>query len=181
LILPSAKIATMFHVRCILPNQGRVEASSFDLHPTNQQGEAVCNLFHRYLSDRPAAFRDRVSFLRRDDVDLDWSSAEGGVALASLFCGGDPALISVLLTGQNAAADQLMIEVFRENVLDLLFEGQFTEALEVTERPLLIQVLLPGDPEWAPVMQILSTALASVYFRGILRAESNGAGDSQGM
>ena len=101
--------------------------------------------------------------------------------MASLFCGGDPALISVLLTGQNAAADQLMIEVFRENVLDLLFEGQFTEALEVAERPLLIQVLLPGDPEWAPVMQILSTALASVYFRGILRGESNGACDSQGI
>ncbi len=166
-----ATIASMFHVRCILPDQGRIEATSFALQPTNSQGEAVCDLFRRYLSDRPAAFRDRLSFLKRDDIELDWTSAEGGVALASIFCAGDPALISVLLTGINPASDEVMLEVFRENVLDLLFGGAFKEALEAPERPLLIQVLLPGDPEWQPVMQLLSAALASVYFSGILRPE----------
>ena len=33
------------------------------------------------------------------------------------------------------------------------------------ERPLVIQVLFPCDPEWAPAVQLLSAALASVYFR----------------
>jgi hypothetical protein len=172
-----ATIASMFHVRCILPEQGRIEATSFALQPTNSQGEAVCDLFRRYLSGRPAAFRDRLSFLKRGDIDLDWTSAEGGVALASIFCAGDPAVISVLLTGQNQASDEVMLEVFRENVLDLLFEGAFKEALDVQERPLLIQVLLPGDPEWQPVMQLLSAALASVYFRGILGPECSDTGD----
>lgn len=158
----------MFHVRCILPNEGRIEANSYPLQPTNSQAEAVCDLFRRYLSGRPAAFRDHVSFLRRNDIELDWTSADGGVALASLFCAGDPAVISVLLTGENAHSDQMMIEVFRENVLDLLFGGAFAEALDTEERPLVIQVLLPCDPEWAPVMQLLSTALASVYFSDTL-------------
>jgi hypothetical protein len=157
----------MFHVRCIIPEQGRVEANSFELQPTNSQGEAVCDLFRRYLADRPAAFRDKLPFLRKGDIELDWSSAEGGVALASLFSSGQPAAISVLLAGQDAEADRIMLEVFRENVLDLLFEGQFGEVLEEDARPLLIQVLLPGDPEWMPAVQLLSAALASVYFRSL--------------
>jgi hypothetical protein len=61
------------------------------------------------------------------------------------------------------------LEVFRENVLDVLFGGEFCEALDVEQRPLLIQIVLPADPEWTPAMQLLSTALASVYFRSVLR------------
>jgi hypothetical protein len=155
----------MFHVRCILPNQGRIEANQFDLQPTNAQGEAVCDLFRHYLADRPSQFRDRLPFLRRGDVELDWAAAEGGVALASLFCASEPASISVLLSGIDREADSMMAEVFRENVLDLLFAGEFNDVLEITERPLLIQVLLPCDPEWVPAVQLLSAALASVYFR----------------
>lgn len=155
----------MFHVRCILPNQGRIEANRFDLQPTNAEGEAVCDLFRRYLADRPSQFRDRLPFLRRGDVELDWAAAEGGVALASLFCSNEPASISVLLSGENSEADTMMAEVFRENVLDLLFGGEFNDVLETPERPLVIQVLFPCDPEWAPAVQLLSAALASVYFR----------------
>jgi hypothetical protein len=91
------------------------------------------------------------------------------VALASLFCSSEPASISVLLSGQNQEADRIMAEVFRENVLDLLFAGEFNEVLEILERPLVIQVLFPCDPEWAPAVQLLSAALASVYFRDNLQ------------
>lgn len=161
----------MFHVRCIFPEQGRIDANVFEMEPTNTHGEAVCDLFRRYMEDRPAAFRDRLPFLRKGDIELDWSAADGGVALASIFSSGDPACISVFLTGQNADADQMMLDVFRENVLELLFCGEFTDVLEVAERPLVIQVLLPGDPEWVPAVQLLSTTLASVYFRSILRPD----------
>jgi hypothetical protein len=161
----------MFHVRCIFPEQGRIEANSFELQPTNSQGEAVCDLFRRFLADRPSAFRERLPFLRRGDIELDWSAAAGGVALASLFCSGDPAAISVLLSGIDAEADAMMLEVFRENVLDVLFSGQFGEALEFAERPLVIQVLFPNDPEWMPAVQLLAAALASVYFRGMRGSE----------
>jgi hypothetical protein len=163
-------IASMFHIRCIFPEQGRIEANSFELQPTNSQGEAVCELFHRFLADRPTAFRERLPFLRRGDVELDWSAAAGGVALASLFCSGDPAAISVLLSGIDTEADAMMVEVFREKVLDVLFSGQFEEVLDIRERPLVIQVLFPNDPEWMPAVQLLSAALASVYFRSLLRS-----------
>src|SRR5215203_4740321 len=151
----------MFYVRCILPHQGRVEANRLDLKPTNPQGEAVCDLFRRYLCDRPSQFRDRLPFLRRGDIELDWSAADGGVALASLFCDSQPASISVLLSGNNPNADRMMAEVFRENVLDLLFGGEYQEILDVPERPLVVQVLFPCDPEWTPAVQLLSSALAS--------------------
>ena len=162
----------MFHIRCILPYEGRIEANQFDLQPTNSQGEAVCDLFRRYLADRPSQFRDRLPFLRRGDIELDWSAADGGVALASLFCSNEPACITVLLSGENREADHMMGEVFRENILDLLFAGQFSEVLETVERPLVIQVLFPCDPEWAPAVQLLSAALASVYFRDNINAKS---------
>jgi hypothetical protein len=167
----SVTIATMFHVRCIFPEQGRIEANSFELKPTNSQGEAVCDLFHRFLADRPPEFRDRLPFLRRGDIELDWSAAAGGVALASLFCSGDPAAISVLLSGIDEQADAMMSEVFRENVLEVLFSGQFEDVLEIPDRPLVIQVLFPTDPEWMPAIQLLSAALASVYFRSLLEDE----------
>ena len=162
----------MFHVRCILPDQGRIETNRFDLEPTNQQGAAVCDLFRRYLRDRPSAFRDRLPFLKRGDIELDWSAAGGGVALASLFSSGEPASVSVLLAGQDSQSDALMVEAFRENVLDLLFGGAYAEVLEVQERPLVIQVLFPVDPEWRPAVQLLTAALASVYFRDVLHPES---------
>lgn len=159
----------MFHVRCIHPDQGRIEANRFELQPTNSQGEAVCDLFRRYLADRPAAFRDKLPFLRKGEIELDWAAEAGGVALASLFSSGAPAAISILLTGQDPEADRMMLEVFRENVLDALFtEGEYREALEAEPRPLVIQVLLPCDPEWTPAVQLLSAALASVYFRSVL-------------
>ena len=104
----SATIASMFHVRCIHPDQGRIEANSFELQPTNSQGEAVCDLFRRYLADRPATFRDKLPFLRKGDIELDWSAAKGGVALASLFSSGEPAAISVPLTGLDPEADRIM-------------------------------------------------------------------------
>jgi hypothetical protein len=164
----SATIAWMFHVRCIFPQQGRIEANEFELQPTNSQGEAVCKLFQRFLADKPTAFRERLPFLRKGDIELDWSSAAGGVALASLFCSDQPAAISVLLTGKDPEADRMMAEVFRENVLDVLFTGEYEEALLVTDRPLVIQVMFPCDPEWTPAVQLLSAALASVYFQSIL-------------
>jgi hypothetical protein len=160
----SVTIASMFHVRCILPQDGRIESNQFPLQPTNEQGEAVCDLFRRYLADRPPAFRERLPFLRRGDIELDWSAAEGGVALASLFCSSHPASMSVLLSGVNPEADRVMAEVFRENVLEVLFGDEYNQVIETAERPLVIQVLFGCDPEWTAAVQLLSAALASVYF-----------------
>ena len=162
----------MLHVRSIFPDQGRVEATSFELTPTNPQGEAVCSLFERYFCQRPPSFRDALSFLKRGDFELDWSAVNGGVALASLFQNQAPVCLAVLLTGINPDADSTMLEVFRETVLNPLFGCEFDDATTEASRPLLVQVLFPVSPEWIPAVQLLTVSMASVYFRTVLQTRT---------
>ncbi len=162
----------MLNVRTIYPCQGRVESTSFDLTPTNPQGEAVCSLIERFLVNRPPTFRDRLSFMKKGDFELDWSAVTGGVALASLFQGETPASMSVLLAGVSPDTDSMMLEVFRENVLEPLFDGEFDHVCAVDCRPLLLQVVFPGSPEWQPAVELLSVSFASVYFRTVLASGS---------
>ena len=163
----------MLHVRSIHPDQNRVEEATFALTPTNPQGEAVCSLIERFLVGRPPAFRERLSFLKKGDFELDWSAITGGVALASLFQGETPASMSVLVAGASPETDAMMIEVFRENVLTPLFGDEFNHVCAFEARPLLLQVVFPGSPEWLPAVQLLTVSLASVYFRTVL-GQSNG-------
>lgn len=157
----------MLHVRSIFPDQDRVEASALELVPTNPQGEAVCCLFERYLQGRPSSFRDQLSFLKKGDFELDWSSIEGGVALASIFQAREPASMCVLVSGSDPEADAMMLEAFRENVLNAVLGRSFDEALAAQERPLLVQIIFSETPEWLPALQLLSVCLASVYFRSL--------------
>lgn len=159
----------VFHVRSIFPDQCRVDACSFELTPTNPRAEAVCSLFERYLADRPPEFRDQLSFLKKGDLELDWSAAKGGVALASMYQNGTPACISVLVSGADPDTDASMLDVFRENVLCPLFGAEFDSEVCLDLRPLVVQVVFPDDPEWVPALQLLSASLASVYFRTVIQ------------
>ena len=169
----------MFHVRNIYLEEARVEAGKFDIVPTNPQGEAVCALIAEFLTNRPPEFRDKLAFLKKGNFELDWSAVAGGVALASLFDDSQPAAMSILLTGVDPDADHMMLELFRDNVLHPVFDSapveQVNELIDVPERPLLLQALFPISPEWVPTVQLLSTALASVYFRTILQLSKTGS------
>jgi hypothetical protein len=167
----------MFHVRNIYLEEARVEAGKFEIVPTNPQGEAVCALIAEFLTNRPPEFRDKLDFLKKGKFELDWSAVSGGVALASLFDDSQPATMSVLLTGVEPEADRMMLDLFRDNVLLPVFDeappDQLNTLIDVPERPLLIQALFPISPEWVPTVQLLSTAIASVYFRTILQLSTN--------
>ena len=167
----------MFHVRNIYLEEARVEAGKFDIVPTNPQGEAVCALVAEFLTNRPPEFRDKLAFLKKGHFELDWSAVTGGVALASLFDEDQPATMAILLTGVEPEADRMMLDLFRDNVLRPVFDSappeQVNELVDVLERPLLMQALFPISPEWAPTIQLLSTALASVYFRTILQLSAS--------
>jgi hypothetical protein len=67
----------------------------------------------------------------------------------------------------------MMLDLFRDNVLIPAFDAAPMEhvnaLVDVPDRPLLLQALFPISPEWVPTIQLLSTALASVYFRTILQ------------
>jgi len=85
--------------------------------------------------------------------------------------------MGVLLTGVQSESDRMMLEMFVANVLVPLFgnvpEDEVKKLAQVKDRPLLLQLLFPGSPEWMPAVQLLSTALASVYFRTILTLSKN--------
>ena len=105
--------------------------------------------------------------MKKGDFEMDWSSAQGGVALASLFQAGEPVSMSVLVSGQDTCTDQIMLDVFRENVLSPLFDFEYDHVTQLDLRPLLIEVIFPGRPEWVPAVQLLSACLGSVYFRSL--------------
>ena len=162
----------MFYVRTIHPEDRRVEVAGFDLEPELEQGQSVCQLFGRLLADHPAEFRETLPFLKNSDIELQWAAASGGAAFAAFFSEGQALSIGVLLTGVNEESDALMLEALRESVAIPMLGEQAAELIEWPERPLMLQLQMPDQPEKIPTVQLLSTALASVYFRAILALDA---------
>ncbi|MDX1979919.1 MAG: hypothetical protein SFV51_06605 [Bryobacteraceae bacterium] len=156
---------SVFTIRTIFPDQQRVETGSFDLIPGNEQGKAVCALFLEFLSEQPAEFRTRLPFLKKGDTELEWASAAGGAALASFYESGEPVSMGILLSGAREDADRQMLDALRQAVLEPVFGEQAATYLEAPERPAMLNVIFPGNPELTPRLQLLATALASVFFR----------------
>jgi hypothetical protein len=156
---------TTFTVRTIFADQQRVETGAFDLIPGNEQGEAVCSLFLEFLSEQPPEFRALLPFLRKGETELEWASAAGGAALASFYEAGEPVSMGILLSGVNEESDRQMLDALRQSVREPLFGGEAPAYLEAPERPLLLNVIFPGNPELTARLQLLVTALSSVFFR----------------
>jgi hypothetical protein len=60
----------------------------------------------------------------------------------------------------------------RESVAVPMLGKEADALLESPERPLMLQLQMPDQPEKLPAVQLLSTALASVYFRTILAVDA---------
>jgi len=152
-----------FTIRSVFLDPARVEAAGYDVIPTNDQGKAVCGLFLDFLSENPPEFRKPLPFLKKGNTELQWAAADGGVAFAAFFEDNQPLSMGVLISGLVPEADEQMIASIR----DAIFGEESTEMLDAPERPLFLNVLFPGSPELHPQTQLLSAALASVYFRVI--------------
>ena len=162
----------MFYVRTIHPEEKRVDVAGFDLEPELEQGQNVCKLFGRFLADHPAEFREKLPFLKDSDIELQWAAASGGAAFAAFFDEGETLSIGVLLTGVNEESDSLMLDALRESIAGPMLGERAADLLVSPERPLLLQLQMPDRPEKIPAVQLLSTALASVYFRAILTLDA---------
>jgi hypothetical protein len=142
--------------------------AGFDLVPTVQQGETVCNLFAEFLSGLPGEFREPIPFLKNLEMEMQWAAAAGGAAFVAFFHGGEPVSLGVLLSGVNIDADDQMRRAFSASVTTPILGDASTQLLDAPERPVLMKLQMPGYPEIAPTLDLLHTALASVYFRAIL-------------
>ncbi len=160
----------MFYVQALHLETGEMESGKLDLVPKVAEGEKICGLFADWLGGQPAAFQAKIPFLKKGDVELQWNAAAGGVAYASLVENGEPLSLSVLLAGVDAEADAGMLDGF----LGLLPDGLFQPA---KERPLLATLVFPGRPEATPLLQLLTTALASVFFRTVFALRAGTAGN----
>lgn len=153
-----------------------MEAASYDVIPTNDQGKAVCGLFLDFLSENPPEFRKPLPFLKKGSTELQWAAADGGVAFAAFFEEGQPVSMGVLISGLVPEADEQMIASIREAIFG---EEEAEGMLDAPERPVFLNVLFPGSPELHPQTQLLSAALASVYFRviGEMAGQATSAGE----
>ncbi|MCC6540397.1 MAG: hypothetical protein IT162_22815 [Bryobacterales bacterium] len=169
----------MFAVRTIHPAENappRVEAARFDLEPQLPQGKTVCNLFAEFLAERPGEFREKLPFVNKLDIELQWAAAGGGAAFAALFHEGRALAMAALLGGADPAADEGMIEALGLSILAPMFGEEFAAREgRMEERPGVLMVQMNEAPELIPTSQLLMTALASVYFRAVQALASAGA------
>lgn len=156
-----------FQVTTIHAESGRVETVGYDIVPALPQGQVVCNLFAEFLAARPAEFREKLPFLNKVDVDLQWAAASGGAAFMALIAGAEPLAMGILLSGADSSADEQMIDALRTSVLGPMLGEDSLALADVPGRPAAVLLQLPGSPEHTPLVQLLTTALASVYFRAV--------------
>lgn len=154
-----------FTVRTVHAADGRMESAAYDMIPALPQGQTVCSLFAEFLASQPGEFDAKLPFLNKVEVEMQWAAAGGGSAFYAFLHGGEPLGMGVLLSGATEESDGSMLESFRAALLDAVTDGRSAAVVEDADRPLAVLVQFPDRPELMPTLQLLTTALASVYFR----------------
>lgn len=155
----------MFRMHMLVPGSEVIEVQDFELTPTNAQGEEVCDLFHRFLRDKPAEFRLRLPFLKHDEIEMEWAAAPGGTALCTFYEDDSPLASAVLLAGLDRSSDDQMATLFEAAILEPFYGEEGKKALGFESYPSVAVALLSAAPERAPALQLFYAALASVFFR----------------
>lgn len=163
----------MFQMRTLAPGGDAVQQQQLALQPDDPQSEQICDLFHRFLVDKPKEFRLRLPFLKRDEIEMEWAAAPGGAALCTFYEDDSPLSSAVLLSGTNAEADQQMGALFDAAVLQPVFGPSAKDLLRFEAYPAVAVALLAAPHERYPVVQLFYASLASVYFRQMNVLSSN--------
>jgi hypothetical protein len=155
-----------FSVQVIHADGSRVETGQFDVEPTHEKAAQVCALFADFLRGQPPQFRAPLPFLKRTGIELEWAAAAEGAAFATFYTTGEPCGLAVMASGASEEADEGLLAGFQQGIVEPLMGPM---DLDSKTRPLLRLFLPPGNPELAPTLQLLATALAAVYFRALSR------------
>ncbi len=161
-----------FTLRLLRPESRSVESGQFDVQPEHEQARKIVVLMKEFFRSRPPEFRDKLSFLKQSELDMEWLAAPGGVAFVSLLQGNEPVSMCVLLSGMENEADLGILTGYRSGVVEPFF-GQLAAEEErqifSSERPLALLTVVPGQPELTPTIHLLHTALAAVFFDAVGR------------
>ena len=161
-----------FTLHLVRPESRSVESGQFELQPKHEEARKILGLMKEFFRSRPPEFRDKLAFLKKSDLELEWLAAPGGVAFVSLFQANEPVSMCVLLSGMENEADLGILTGYRSGVVEPFF-GQLTPEEErqifSKERPLALLTVVPGQPELTPTIHLLHTALAAVFFEAVGR------------
>lgn len=166
-------MAGNFHMHTLSPGSEVIQRQELDLEPANPQGEEVCQLFHRFLADKPNEFRLLLPFLKRDEIEMEWAAAPGGAALCTFYEDDSPLASAVLLSGIDRDADGQMSALFEAAILGPIFGPEAKLALQFSVYPAVAVAMLAAEPERFPAVELFYASLASVYFRQ-MRALASG-------
>ncbi len=154
-----------FQLHTISTGTDVIRRQELEVSPSNSQGEEVCQLFQRFLVDKPNEFRLRLPFLKHDDIEMEWAAAPGGAALCTFYEDDSPLASAVLLSGLSLEADGQMAALFEAAVLEPIFGPHAKLALQFEVYPGVVVAMLAAEPERFPTVELFYASLASVYFR----------------
>ncbi len=161
-----------FTLRLLRPESRTVESGQFDVQPEHEEARKILGLMKEFFRSRPPQFRDKLAFLKKHELEMEWLAAPGGVAFVSLLQGNEPVSMCVLLSGKESEADLGILTGYRSGVVEPFF-GELTAEEErqifSSERPLALLTIVPGQPELTPTIHLLHTALAAVFFDAVER------------
>jgi hypothetical protein len=165
-------LPSTFTSRTVYLNEGggdpHIDTAAFDLTPALEQGRAVCNLFAEFLSGAPGEFREKLPFLNKLAIDMQWAAASGGAAFYAFFYENETVEMGILAAGTSSESDEQILMALRESIAVPMLGDRARNILDMHERPLALRLRMPGNAELGPTMDLLTMALASVYFRAIL-------------
>jgi len=140
---------------------GRIERGQYDCAPDLEQAASVIRLVREFMAGRASQFRERIPFLKRGDIELEWAAATGDVAFATFYESGKAATLGVLAYDPASEAGQGVLEGLRQTL------GLGAAETELSQGPLVVIAALPGNPEWLPILHLLNTSVAATFFQAV--------------
>ena len=150
-----------FELRVVHMESGRLERGLYDCAPELEQAAALIRLVREFMLGRPAQFRERLPFLKRGDIELEWAAATEDVAFATFYESGKAATLSVFAYDPSTEAGRGVLDGLRQTL------GLGAAETEPTPGPLVVVAAMPGNPEWLPTLHLLNTSLAATFFQAI--------------
>jgi hypothetical protein len=163
---PALPANLQFELRVVHMDSGRIERGQYDCAPELDQAAGVIRLVREFMAGRPTQFRERIPFLKRGDVELEWAAATEAVAFATFYESGKAATLGVFAYDPASEAGHGVLEGLRQTL------GLGAAETEPTPGPLAVVAALPGRPEWQATLHLLNTSLAATFFLAVANRQT---------
>lgn len=155
-----------FELRVVHMESGRMERGQYDCAPALENAAEVIRLVREFMAGKSNQFRERIPFLKRGEIELEWAAATGGVAFATFYESNKAATLGVFAFDPTSEAGEGVLEGLRQTL------GLGAAETEPSAGPLVVVAALPGKPEWLPTLHLLNTSLAATFFQAVANRQA---------